>query len=81
MTTAVISSRGQIVIPSSLRKKMDLRSGDRLVFELDEKSDELIIRRVQSIDEMADRFNSWIKPGTIPLEDTAAIYDARTPRL
>ena len=81
MTTAVISSRGQIVIPSSLRKKMKLETGDQLIFELDEKSDELKMRRMQSIDEMADHFNSWIKPGTIPLEDTTSLYEERSPRL
>ena len=81
MTTITLSSRGQIVIPALFRKKLGLRDGDQLAVELDESSQELKLKRVETLDEMADRFTSWIKPGTVPLEDTSAVYQLRKPRL
>jgi AbrB family looped-hinge helix DNA binding protein len=81
MTTVTLSSRGQIVVPSLFRKKLGLREGDQIAVELDEGSQELTLKRVESIDEMSARFNSWIKSGTPPLMDTRALYRTRKPRV
>ena len=81
MTTITISSRGQIVIPAHIRKKMNLSAGDQLNVDFDEDMQEVTLQRVESIDEMSKRFNSWIKPGTVPLEDVRGFYNTRKPRL
>jgi len=81
MTTITLSSRGQIVIPAIIREKLNMEAGDQLTIEYDEESKELTLRRVETIDEMATRFTSWIKPGTPPLMDTRAFYRTREPRM
>ena len=35
MNTAKVTSKGQVTIPKSVRKLMDIETGDRLVFELE----------------------------------------------
>jgi len=81
MTTITLSSRGQIVIPAIIRKKLNMEAGDQLTIEYDEESRELTLQRVETIDEMSARFTSWIKPGTPPLMDTRALYNTREPRI
>jgi len=44
MTTTVVTSKGQIVIPSKIRRRLSIKKGTRLSIE--EKGDELIIRTV-----------------------------------
>jgi len=80
MTTITVSSRGQIVIPAAFRKRLKLKSGDQLRVKFDDENNKLTMEKVESIDEMATRFNSWIKPGTEPLMDVRAFMDAREPR-
>ncbi len=55
MDTAVIriSSKGQIVIPASWRKKMDLHAGDELLGMGDE--DMLVIKKISSLREEFER--------------------------
>ena len=43
-TTA--TSKGQIVIPSSLRKKLGIKEGTRIQIELDEDSGEIILKPI-----------------------------------
>ena len=43
-TTA--TSKGQIVIPSSLRKKLGIKEGTRIQIELDENSGEIILKPI-----------------------------------
>lgn len=44
MTTTVITQKGQIVIPSNIRKRLHLKKGTRLYIK--EKGQELIIKPV-----------------------------------
>ena len=44
MVTTIVTTRGQIVIPSRLRRKLNIKKGTRLYIE--EKGDELIIKPV-----------------------------------
>jgi AbrB family looped-hinge helix DNA binding protein len=41
-TTA--TSKGQIVIPSSIRRKLSIKEGTRIQIELDEKAKEIILK-------------------------------------
>jgi AbrB family looped-hinge helix DNA binding protein len=43
-TTA--TSKGQIVIPSSMRKKLGIREGTRIHIELDEDAKEIILKPI-----------------------------------
>ena len=81
MTTITLSPKGQIVIPAQLRKKLGLKAGDQIRVEINENSNELVMKRAESIDEMSARIDSWIKPGIEPLVDTRAVFNTRSPRL
>jgi len=80
MLTATLSSKGQIVIPVELRRMMDIKPGDTVIFD-PTPDGSAVIRRRQTWDELSARFNSWIKPGTAPLEDVHDFYEQREPRL
>ncbi|OLE55456.1 MAG: hypothetical protein AUG51_03070 [Acidobacteria bacterium 13_1_20CM_3_53_8] len=43
-TTA--TSKGQIVIPSSIRRKLSIKEGTRIRIELDEKAKEIILKPI-----------------------------------
>ena len=81
MLTATISSKGQVVIPVELRRKLGLNPGDTVVFCESDDQFEATIRRRETWDEMSARFHSWIKPDTPPLEDVHGFYETREPRL
>ncbi|MEK6564627.1 MAG: AbrB/MazE/SpoVT family DNA-binding domain-containing protein [Candidatus Omnitrophota bacterium] len=44
MTTAIVTSKGQIVIPSKIRRRLNIKRGTKLYIE--EKGDELILKTV-----------------------------------
>jgi len=85
MPTAVLSSKGQVVIPAELRHKVDLNTGDRIIIDFDESTKELRLRKAQSVAEAIDQLSakvaSWIRPGTEPLDDPRAFYRTREPRI
>jgi len=44
MTTTVVTSKGQIVIPSKLRRRFNIKKGTKLYIE--ERGDELVLRAI-----------------------------------
>lgn len=44
MTTAIVTSKGQIVIPSRIRRRLNIKRGTKL--HIEEKGDELILKAV-----------------------------------
>ncbi len=56
-TTA--TSKGQIVIPSSMRKKLGIREGTRIQIELDEDAKEIILTPITRdyVHSLRGRFN------------------------
>ena len=44
MTTTVVTSKGQIVIPSKLRRRFNIKKGTKLYIE--ERGDELVLKAV-----------------------------------
>ena len=80
MLTATVSTKGQVVIPVELRTRLGIAPGDVVTFE-DHPDGSVQLRRRENWDELSTRFNSWIKPGTPPLEDAHGFYAGREPRL
>ena len=79
MSTATISSKGQLVIPSEIRRIAGIRAGDVLEISV-EKDGNLTLKKAKSIDELAEHFTSLIRPDTPPLEDTRSLYSSREER-
>jgi len=81
MTSITLSSKGQFVVPASIRKHAGISTGDQFFVRYDEKSQEIRLKRTKTIDEQADRFTSFIRPGTKPLESASDFYSQRKPRV
>jgi len=79
--TATLSSKGQVVIPAKLRKQARLEKGDRIILKYREAEDRIEIYKPESIDEIADRLTSLIKPDKLPLEDASELYATRGSRV
>lgn len=76
-TTLTVTSKGQTTIPAPIRRKLGLpRTGGVLQMSYDEDKDELIISKALSVDELSAKLSSYIKPGTVPLTDVDAFYQA-----
>lgn len=67
MAKAMISSKGQITIPVSLRRKFDLYPHQHV--EISAEEDGIKLRRISTIEENAQYFTSLIQPGTKPVTD------------
>lgn len=81
MLSTVVSEKGQVVIPVAVRRQAGLSGGDRLTVTYEAGTREIRLRRPETIDEMADRFTAWLKPGIPPLEDVSGFYETREARL
>lgn len=46
--TSTVTSKGQITLPSKIRKKFGIQSGDTVIF--DDIGDKIVIRRVKGIE-------------------------------
>ena len=81
MATALLSTRGQVVIPADIRRSVGFQAGDQLRVTVSDDGKEVHLRRQETLDEMADRLSHYIKPGTEPLMDVRGFYDQREPRV
>jgi antitoxin PrlF len=52
MPTATLSSKGQMVIPKSIREQLDLKPGDTIDFVIQENGDILIRPAVQEVQKL-----------------------------
>jgi len=78
MSTATVSTKGQVVIPVEIRRALALEPGDVVTVDLVEPG-EARLRRRESLDELAARFTAWVAPGTPLLESASDLYAAREP--
>lgn len=60
MSTATITSKGQVTIPKSIRKRLDLQSGDTLRFEVDSEGSLSVTPVKRKTD---DTFGILYRPG------------------
>ena len=73
MTTATVTSKGQITIPSQVRNALGLEAGDRVEFVEQGKGQFAIVAATRSVQELKGRFQGKKgKPVTIE-EMNAAI--------
>lgn len=77
MTTATLTSKGQITIPKEIRERLMLETGDKLDFTLSESGDVLLKPVTRHVDEVFGRLG---KPGQAALTP-ADMDDALRQRL
>jgi len=72
-----ITSKGQTVLPVELRRKLGIgRTGGTLSIAFDERTGHVVISKPLSIAELRERTSRHIKPGTPPIRDVDAYYQA-----
>ena len=52
MVRATLTSKGQLTVPKSVRERLGLRSGDRVLFEFEGDSVRLKVERRKSLEEL-----------------------------
>ena len=67
MTTITLSGKGQFTLPSDIRKKANLRPGTKIDVEL--RNDEIILRRVKSLRELAGALKPYAVGKTTDLDE------------
>ncbi|MGH7233825.1 MAG: AbrB/MazE/SpoVT family DNA-binding domain-containing protein [Candidatus Saccharimonadales bacterium] len=76
-TTITVTSKGQTTIPAPIRTKLGLgKNGGVLSMSFLESKSQLVISKQLSVDELSTKLSGYIKPGTKPLIDTDAFYQA-----
>jgi bifunctional DNA-binding transcriptional regulator/antitoxin component of YhaV-PrlF toxin-antitoxin module len=77
--TATVSSKGQLVVPSIIRKKMGLNTpGKKLIIKFDEQSNSFQVTSPKSIEDVRAKLLQKIKDKKIkPLLDPRAFYEKR----
>lgn len=68
MSTATITSKGQITIPKEIRDSLTLHTGDRIDFTLTENGEVLLRPLTRRVDDLFGRLH---KPGRQPLSPAA----------
>jgi antitoxin PrlF len=79
MTTATLTTKGQITIPKEIRDRMMLHSGDKLDFQLTEQGEVLLKPVTRHVDEVCGRLSKPGQKAVTPSEMDAAI-EQRTKR-
>jgi len=69
----VVTRKGQVTVPAEVRKALNLKQGDKVVFELSEhRSDRVSMRRVGSVVERTAGMLAGPEPPLSPEEERAA---------
>jgi antitoxin PrlF len=75
MSTALLTSKGQITIPADVRKALNVGAGDRLEFVEVEPGRFEVVAATRSVTELKGRFG---KPArTVSIEEMNAVIAAR----
>ncbi|WP_217428188.1 AbrB/MazE/SpoVT family DNA-binding domain-containing protein [Microlunatus speluncae] len=56
-----VSSKGQVVLPASVRRALDLQQGDRLELEFDDESGTITLEPVRSAADLSDRVSRYAR--------------------
>jgi bifunctional DNA-binding transcriptional regulator/antitoxin component of YhaV-PrlF toxin-antitoxin module len=80
--TITMTSKGQFTLPASVRKAMALQEqGDKLVLNFSPASQQVILSKPVTFADIQAKAKRYVKPGTQPLTDVDAFYNAREPRV
>ena len=77
--TTTLTSKGQITVPADVRRYMELREGDRILFVRD--AGRVCIERLPAQTPSAEVFGTLNRPGAAPLDLEQARADVRTRRV
>jgi AbrB family looped-hinge helix DNA binding protein len=75
MSTALVTSKGQITIPADVRKALNVGAGDRLEFVEVEPGRFEVVVATRSVTELKGRFGKAAR--TVSLEEVNAVIAAR----
>ena len=78
MTTATLTSKGQITIPKEIRERLLLHAGDKLDFRMTEAGDVILTPVTRRVDEVFGRLRKPGQPALTPAEMDAAIHQRMT---
>lgn len=59
IATAKLTSKGQVTLPKEVRTMLQVDSGDKLQFEFDPDSQEVVIRKTAPKSELEQLFAGW----------------------
>lgn len=76
MSTATVTSKGQVTIPVDVRRALSISTGDRLEFIEVEPGKILIVAATKSISDLKGRFGKPALPVTIEGMNTAIAREA-----
>ena len=65
----LLGERGRVVLPASLRKRLGLRSGDRLVLIAEDSGEIRLLSLRHQVRRCAGMFKHLAGPGTLPSEE------------
>jgi len=75
---ATITSKGQVTVPAEVRRYMDLREGDRVLFV--REAGRVYIDRIPAGTSAAEVYGALRRPGAQPLDVEQARAQARSSR-
>jgi antitoxin PrlF len=75
MSTATITSKGQVTLPVEVRRELGFNDGDKLTFSVNPVMKTVEVKKVMTIDELQAMVQSMIKPGIKPLENVHEYYE------
>ena len=79
--TITMTSKGQITLPARVRRAMALhKRGDKLMLDFSPASQQVVLSKPVSFEDIQARAKQYIKPGTTPLADVDFFYNTREPR-
>lgn len=79
MIQATVSTKGQVTLPSDVRKALAIKPGDRLVFEIMDDALSARVLHTNDIDDLFESLPGVDRAGT-PEEERAAFQDAMVER-
>jgi AbrB family looped-hinge helix DNA binding protein len=76
MSTALLTSKGQITIPADVRKALNVGAGDRLEFVEVEPGRFEVVVATRSVTELKGRFGKAVR--TVSIEEMNAVIATRS---
>jgi bifunctional DNA-binding transcriptional regulator/antitoxin component of YhaV-PrlF toxin-antitoxin module len=79
--TITMTSKGQFTLPANVRRAMALQKrGDKLTLEFSPASQQVVLSKPVSFEDIQAKASIYIKPGMEPLRDADALYNTREAR-